>query len=151
MQKAATLRTGLVAAVALVGLFAAVYAARADASRAVAPARLVSTAHINGLGKTILVDRRGLTLYSLSAERHGRFICANSACLGFWTPLTVQKGAKPSGVAGLGTIRRPDGRTQVTYRGAPLYTFYLDRKRGDLGGDGFKDVGVWHPVTVVAR
>jgi Secreted repeat of unknown function len=35
----------------------------------------------------------------------------------------------------------------VTYRGGPLYTFYLDRKRGDVGGEGFQDVGVWHAVT----
>jgi predicted lipoprotein with Yx(FWY)xxD motif len=47
-------------------------------------------------------------------------------------------------------VRRPDGKLQVTYRGAPLYTFYLDRKRGDIGGNGFKDVGVWHPVSVAA-
>jgi hypothetical protein len=66
------------------------------------------------------------------------------ACLSFWTPLVVTLGTKPTGVVGLKTVRRPDGRTQVAYRGAPLYIFYLDRTRGDVGGGGFEDVGVWH-------
>jgi|1186.fasta_scaffold248193_1 predicted lipoprotein with Yx(FWY)xxD motif len=109
--------------------------------------RVVSTTHNAKLGKTILVTTRGLTLYSLSVERHGRFVCTK-ACLGFWTPLRVHKGTKPAGAPGLGTVKRPDHTTQVTYRGAPLYTFYLDRKRGDIGGNGFRDVGVWRPVAV---
>jgi predicted lipoprotein with Yx(FWY)xxD motif len=54
-----------------------------------------------------------------------------------------------TGVNGLATIRRPDGHVQVTYRGGPVYTFYLDRKRGDIGGEGFKDVGVLHAATIV--
>jgi predicted lipoprotein with Yx(FWY)xxD motif len=152
MQKTATMRgVALLAAALLAGLIAALYAAGAHGSATAGPAHLVSTARNSSLGKTILVNSRGLSLYSLSAERHGRFICTTSACLSFWTPLTVPKGTKPGGVAGLGTVRRPDGRIQVAYRGAPLYTFYLDRKRGDVGGDGFKDVGVWHPVTASTR
>jgi predicted lipoprotein with Yx(FWY)xxD motif len=62
--------------------------------------------------------------------------------------LTVRKGTKPTGIAGLATVRRPDGKLQIAYRGALLYTFYLDRKRGDIRGNNFKDVGVWHPVSV---
>jgi hypothetical protein len=37
---------------------------------------------------------------------------------------------------------------QVAYRGAPLYTFAQDTKRGDVKGNGFKDVGVWRVVAV---
>jgi predicted lipoprotein with Yx(FWY)xxD motif len=110
--------------------------------------RVVATAHNAKLGKTILVTKKGLTLYSLSAERHGRFICKTSACLAFWKPLHLAKGMRPGGVGGLGTVRRPDHTIQVTYRGAPLYTFYLDHKRGDVLGNGFRDVGVWRPVAV---
>jgi predicted lipoprotein with Yx(FWY)xxD motif len=96
------------------------------------------------------VNRRGLTLNSLSVERRGRFICTDASCLSFWTPLVVAKGTTPTGITGLGTIKRPDGRVQVTYRGGPLYTFYLDPKRGDMGGEGFKDVGVWHAAAKCA-
>jgi Secreted repeat of unknown function len=47
-------------------------------------------------------------------------------------------------------VKRPDGRRQVAYRGAPLYTFSLDKRVGDVKGNGFMDVGVWRPATVSA-
>lgn len=134
MKKAVTLGVSLLALVAVT-------------VAAAATVKVVSTAHNAKLHKTILVTRAGLTLYSLSVERHGKFICTGG-CLSFWKPLTVKKGQKPAGIGGLGTVRRPDKRIQVSYRGAPLYTFYLDRKRGDIMGNGFRDVGVWHPVAV---
>lgn len=149
MQKAVTLRGGLLLAAALVaGLVAAFYATRSSGADTSGTARVVMTAKNKALGKTILVNRRGMTLYSLSVERRGRFICKNSACLSLWTPLVVRKGTKPTGVSNLGTVTRPDGRTQVTYRGGPLYTFSRDRKPGDIKGNGFKDVGAWRVVTV---
>ena len=101
----------------------------------------------HALGKTVLVNRSGLTLYSLSAETNGRFICTSS-CLSLWHPLTVKNGQKPTGSRSLATIHRPDGRIQVTYKGKPLYTFVQDRKRGQASGEGFKDVGVWHAAVV---
>lgn len=50
-------------------------------------------------------------------------------------------------LSGLGIVKRPDGRRQVTYRGGPLYFFVGDKKRGDVKGEGFKDVGVWHAAS----
>jgi predicted lipoprotein with Yx(FWY)xxD motif len=38
-------------------------------------------------------------------------------------------------------------RRQVAFRGAPLYRFAEDTKPGQVKGNGFKDVGVWRPVT----
>jgi len=99
-------------------------------------------------GKTILVNRRGMTLYHLSVERKGHFICKDSTCLSLWKPLVVRRGVKPSGVKSLGTVKRPDGRLQVAYKGGPLYTFVQDRKPGDTKGNGFRDVGVWRIVTI---
>jgi predicted lipoprotein with Yx(FWY)xxD motif len=99
------------------------------------------------LGASILATRNGMTLYSLSAETHGRFICTDKTCLSVWKPLVVARGTKPTGVPKLATIRRPDGRTQVTYRGLPLYSFAEDRKQGDVKGNGFKDVGTWRVAT----
>jgi predicted lipoprotein with Yx(FWY)xxD motif len=95
-------------------------------SGAAAGGKLVSTAHSARLHATILVNASGHTLYNLSVERKGRFICTNSACLGVWHPLLVAKGVKPTGSVALGTVKRPDGRTQVTYKGAPLSTFAED-------------------------
>jgi predicted lipoprotein with Yx(FWY)xxD motif len=106
--------------------------------------RVVKQAQNKQLGHKILTNRKGRTLYSLSAEKKGRFICDVSACLTLWKPLTVPAGVKPVGPVQLGTIVRPDGRTQVTYRGLPLYRFTGDTKPGDVTGEGFRDVGVWH-------
>ena len=111
---------------------------------------LVSTARNAGLKETVLVNHEGRTLYHLSVERSGRFICTNTTCLSFWHPLVVPKGTKPVGSVPLGTVKRPDGRFQVTYKGEPLYSFVEDTKSGDAKGEGFKDVGVWHAATVGA-
>jgi predicted lipoprotein with Yx(FWY)xxD motif len=105
---------------------------------------VVKQAQNKKLGHKILTNKQGHTLYSLSAEKNGRFICDVSACLTLWKPLTVPAGVKPLGPVHLGTIVRPDGRTQVTYRGLPLYRFTGDTKPGDVTGEGFRDVGVWH-------
>jgi predicted lipoprotein with Yx(FWY)xxD motif len=114
-----------------------------------APPGGVGTARNAALGATVLVDGKGMTLYSLSAERHGRFICTSGACLSLWHPLTSRSAAPPrGGVASLATIRRADGTRQVIYRGMPLYTFAQDTRPGDAKGNGFKDVGVWKAVTV---
>jgi predicted lipoprotein with Yx(FWY)xxD motif len=146
MNRTTTLSRGVLLATALVaGLLAAFYAVNASGAGS---ARVVMTAKNKALGKTILVNRQGLSLYSLSVERHGKFICTNSACLSLWKPLVIPKGEKPTGVARLGTVKRPDGRIQVTYRGGPLYRFVQDRKRGDVKGNGFKDVGTWRVVTI---
>jgi predicted lipoprotein with Yx(FWY)xxD motif len=111
---------------------------------------VVKTAKNAKLGRTILVTPRGMTLYHLSVERKGKFICVNRACLAVWHPLVVARGVKPAGAPALSTVRRPDGKLQVAFRGGPLYTFGLDRRRGDVNGEGFKDVGVWHAATLSA-
>ena len=135
-------RTRLLVVAAVVAGVAAAVVAVAGASGTARAAHVVRLAKNARLGTSVLVNRKGLTLYSLSAETHGRFICTG-ACLSLWTPLVVARGARPVGASALATIRRPDGRTQVTYRGLPLYTFDEDRKPGDAKGNGFKDVGTW--------
>jgi predicted lipoprotein with Yx(FWY)xxD motif len=97
---------------------------------------------------TILVNAQGMTLYHLSAEQNGKFICTSTACTGIWHPLTVSAGSAPSGEAGsLSTVKRPDGTTQVTYKGEPLYTFTSDQQPGETKGQGIKDVGTWTVIT----
>ena len=117
----------------------------------------VRSTHSSQLGASVLVNDKGMTLYTLSAERGGHFICTKSStipggsasCLSLWIPLTVAKGSMPTGAAQLGTITRPDnGTTQVTWHGSPLYTFSGDKAAGDASGNGFKDVGVWRAATL---
>jgi predicted lipoprotein with Yx(FWY)xxD motif len=125
---------------ALAGL--ALPAAATAATKHVAKERMSDS-----LGKTVLTNNAGHTLYSLSAETHGHFICTTKSCLALWRPLVVPAGTKPLGPVKLGTVKRSDGRTQVTYKGRPLYSFDQDRKPGEANGEGFKDVGTWHAAT----
>jgi len=111
----------------------------------------IKTAFVSSLHATALVDAGGMTLYHLTGEGNGKFICTSSACLGVWHPVTVASGVKPSGsVASLSTVKRPDGTTQVTFEGAPLYTFTQDTKPGQASGQGFKDVGTWMVATTTS-
>lgn len=108
--------------------------------------RVVAEALNPTLGKTVLTTIKGRTLYSLSVEKNGKFICTGP-CLSVWHPLIVPAGVRPTGPVKLGTIERPEGGTQVTYRGRPLYRFGADTKAGDANGEGIKDVGTWHAAT----
>jgi predicted lipoprotein with Yx(FWY)xxD motif len=129
----------ILAILAAVGLFASLAVGATTK-------RVVKEANSQAIGGTVLTANNGLTLYSLSAETHGTFICTGS-CLKTWFPLVVARGVKPTGPVALGTIKRPDGKRQVTFNGKPLYTFDGDSKKGDANGEGIKDVGTWHAAT----
>ena len=117
-----------------------------EASSSSSNAAVVKTSS-NSLG-TILVDSQGMTLYHLSGEVNGKFICTSSACVGVWHPLIAPSSGTPSGEgASLGTVKRPEGKMQVTYKGTPLYTFAQDKQAGEANGQGIKDVGTWSAVT----
>ncbi|HEY4894995.1 MAG TPA: hypothetical protein VII01_02810 [Solirubrobacteraceae bacterium] len=89
-----------------------------------------------------------MTLYHLSGEVSGKFICTSTACLGVWHPLIAPSSGAPSGEVGsLGTVKRPEGTMQVTYKGTPLYTFTGDHQAGETKGQGIKDVGTWSAVA----
>jgi predicted lipoprotein with Yx(FWY)xxD motif len=110
----------------------------------------VKTASNATLGTTVLVDARGMTLYRLSGEQNGKFICTSSPCTQVWHPLSASAETPTGGVGSLATVKRPDGTQQVTYKGMPLYTFAQDQAAGDAKGQGLKDVGTWMAVTVAA-
>jgi predicted lipoprotein with Yx(FWY)xxD motif len=92
-----------------------------------------------------------MTLYHLSGEQNGKFICTSSACVQVWHPLSASAGTPSGSVGSLGTVKRPDGTEQVTYKGTPLYTFAQDRKAGDASGQWIKDVGTWTAATVTTK
>ncbi|HWW66588.1 MAG TPA: hypothetical protein VNY83_01260 [Solirubrobacterales bacterium] len=111
---------------------------------------VVKEAQNETLGRAVLINKKGHTLYSLSVEKNGKFICTGK-CLSLWHPLVVPAGTKPTGPVKLGTVKRPDGRFQVTYRGRPLYSFGGDTKAGDANGEGIMDVGTWHAASPPAK
>jgi predicted lipoprotein with Yx(FWY)xxD motif len=116
----------------------------------------LSTATNATLGKTIVVNPAGRTLYSLSTETTHHLLCKSKGCLNVWPPLTVlsrsTKVSAASGVQGkLGLIKRSNGTWQVTLAGKPLYRFRSDTGRGQVGGEGLElDGGVWHAVVASA-
>jgi predicted lipoprotein with Yx(FWY)xxD motif len=93
-----------------------------------------------------LVDANGQALYVNDQERSGMVLC-NGACASIWVPVTAGDAPKAGSVTGmLGVVKRPDGSSQETLDGKPLYTFYLD-KPGKVSGDGFKDAFGGHRFT----
>jgi predicted lipoprotein with Yx(FWY)xxD motif len=132
----------LTAVAAVIGLGSA----GAAAASGQATMRVVKEAQNETLGRTVLTNKKGHTLYSLSIEKNGRFTCTGE-CLSVWHPLVVPAKTKPTGPVKLGIVKRPDGRLQVTYRGRPLYRFDGDAKAGDVNGEGIMDVGTWHAAS----
>jgi predicted lipoprotein with Yx(FWY)xxD motif len=109
---------------------------------------VVSTAS-SKLGR-ILVNSRGHTLYLFAKDRNGKSACSRK-CAAFWPPLIAS--GKPRATAGakaslLGTVRRADGRMQVTYKRHPLYTFAKDTRKGQTNGEELYVFGAeWYAVS----
>ena len=76
-----------------------------------AGAVVVKTASNAPLGATVLIDAQGMTLYSLSAEQGGKFICTSTACTQVWHPL-IASGGTPSGSVG-SPDRQASGRRRA--------------------------------------
>ena len=144
------------ASLLVVAVVSAVFAGAALAGGAggqkTATVKLVKTADY---GK-VLATSSGLTLYHYTDETRGKVDC-KGACAKLWPPLLVKAGAKPTVGPGLaamkiGTIKRPDGGTQVTYNGLGLYRYAPDTKAGDVKGQGlFKAWYVIAPTGKIVR
>jgi predicted lipoprotein with Yx(FWY)xxD motif len=105
------------------------------------------------LGK-ILVDGAGRTLYLFQADKGMASTC-NGACAGAWPPLTTAgKPIAGSGVSAskLGTTKRSDGTTEVTYNGHPLYTYFGDSAPGQTTGQGSTAFGAeWNVLSAAGN
>ncbi|MGO9877386.1 MAG: hypothetical protein ACLPVY_26710 [Acidimicrobiia bacterium] len=87
----------------------------------------------------VLVDDKGMTLYTSSGDETPGTSSCTGACAKVWPPLTVT--GTPTYAAGLtaskfSTITRTDGTRQLAYNGKPLYTFASDAAAGDTTGQG---------------
>jgi predicted lipoprotein with Yx(FWY)xxD motif len=107
---------------------------------------VLKTASINGT--MVLTNGKGFTLYWFAPDTPARSVC-NGACAQYWPPVTGRPAAGPGVTGRLGTITRPDGTTQATYDGHPLYTYIADTAPGQAHGDNLNlNGGIWHEVTV---
>jgi predicted lipoprotein with Yx(FWY)xxD motif len=114
-------------------------------SRAGTSVKLASTQ----LGK-VLVDAQGRTLYLFEADTGAMSNCAG-ACATAWPPVATT--GKPTAGAGvdaakLGTTKRTDGSTEITYNGHPLYTYAGDTAPGQTSGQAIDGFGAeWYVVS----
>jgi len=118
--------------------FSLVIAAGLAAAAVVLPSALagmgplpLTTVHSAKLG-TVVTTHEHLALYTWNREKDHKIHCTG-ACAKIWPPITVEKGttvaAHVQGLMGtFGTIKRPDGTTQLTWDGRPVYTFHLDTR-----------------------
>jgi predicted lipoprotein with Yx(FWY)xxD motif len=138
----------LVATAATLALLAFLLALPTAGHTAPAAGPVVSIASTS-LGQTV-VTASGHTLYLFQKDKNGKSSCTGM-CATFWPPLIAS--AKPRPGAGvkaslLGTMKRADGRLQVTYNHHPLYTFAKDTKRGQTTGEGVSAFGAkWFAVS----
>jgi predicted lipoprotein with Yx(FWY)xxD motif len=86
----------------------------------------------------VLVNSKGFALYSPVQEKGGTIRCTGS-CATIWLPLTVKGSPTAGSGLKLGTVMRPDGTTQVTFEGKPLYRFAEDSTPKAVGGNGVSD------------
>jgi predicted lipoprotein with Yx(FWY)xxD motif len=96
-----------------------------------------------------LVDRHGFALYRFTHDTGVASTCYG-ACADAWPPYLVPgKLARGSADGGLvGTIRRTDGRLQVTYAGHPLYRYIGDRRPRQVLCQGVTEFGGgWYVVA----
>ena len=83
----------------------------------------------------ILFDGRGRALYAFTRDRRGGPSRCYGACAQAWPVyfasgrLVAGKGVKRSLI---GTVRRRDGRRQITYNGRPLYYYVGDTRAGQV-------------------
>jgi predicted lipoprotein with Yx(FWY)xxD motif len=138
-------RLNLLAVVVLAALaLAGCSGAQASGSAPASPGGQAGTVDVatSGLGQ-ILVDSQDRTLYLFQLDTGTQSECTG-ACAASWPPLratgklTVGSGAD---AALLGTIKRSDGSSQVTYDGHPLYLYQGDQQPGDTNGEGLTAFG----------
>jgi len=98
---------------------------------------------------TMLFDRSGQAIYLFAKERTSKPECYG-ACATAWPPVLTEgtpqaRGDTRSGL--LGTTKRRDGSSQVTYNGHPLYFYAHEDKFQVLCHNVNENGGLWLVVT----
>lgn len=113
------------------------------------PGELISAKH-SKLGTILAAGSRNMTVYLFEGDKGGHSACSG-ACAKAWPPVTTSGEPQAAGkavAADLGTLSRPDGTKQVTYKGHPLYFFVKDGDDGDAYGQGVKSFGAdWYVLA----
>lgn len=90
----------------------------------------------------ILVGKNGRTVYMFTRDTDGQSACYDR-CAQVWPPVLTDIPVITGNGADtklIGTVKRTDGTTQVTYNGMPLYYYFADAAPGDLKGQNVNSV-----------
>ncbi len=130
---------------AVIGVAVVVVGATASSAFAAGPTVDVATSSNFG---PVLTNAQGFALYTFPSDHDGMSTCTG-ACVPVWPAVTVPAGTTPTagtGVSGtVAAVLQSTGAYQVTYNGAPLYTFVGDTSPAEVSGNnvgGFKVVQV---------
>jgi predicted lipoprotein with Yx(FWY)xxD motif len=110
---------------------------------------VVSVGRVYNVGP-LLVNSKGITLYEYRKDKGTQSECnEDNGCSESISPLLTNGAPRAEGGAmasKLGTTKRKDGTTQVTYAGHPLYT-WREEKPGQARGRGVKAFDArWYPL-----
>jgi predicted lipoprotein with Yx(FWY)xxD motif len=135
---------------------APVAAPAAPAAPAVPAGPALTASPTDALG-TVVVDGTGFTLYRFDKDKPkpSKSNC-NGSCATQWPPVIVASAAEAKEVkldgvdaAAVNTVKRADGKLQLTIGGWPVYRYSGDKAAGDTTGQG---VGkVWFAVTPAGK
>lgn len=105
------------------------------------PFYTVAEAVSSAAGGKYLVDANGKTLYYFTKDSADTSVC-NGGCAKLWPPFDASNISVPSGLnaSNFTVITRSDGSQQIAYKGHPLYYFIRDQNRGQLTGQGFRNI-----------
>jgi predicted lipoprotein with Yx(FWY)xxD motif len=113
-------------------------------------AATVITAKASKLGTILAAGPKRLTVYLFEGDKGSSSSCSGE-CAAVWPAVTTSGTPHASGaalIAKLGTIKRSDGTTQVTYNGHPLYYYAKDGDAGDAYGQGIVGFGAgWYVLA----
>ena len=134
-------RRSTAAAGTLVGALACVAIVLGSSGAALAAGTATVDVGSSSTFGNVLTDAQGLALYTFPQDKGSMSACdTNAECASVWPALTVPAGTTPTAGSGVtGTVRaavQTNGVDQVTYNGAPLYTFVGDSAPGQVSGNG---------------
>lgn len=109
-----------------------------------APAAAMKAVTIGKHGADTILTSNGFALYYFDPDTPTTSACTG-ACAQTWPPAAGPVTPGPGlPVAQFATIARPDGSTQATFGGHPLYRYSGDSAPGQVNGDGI--AGTWHLI-----
>lgn len=125
-------------------------AAKQGSNATVARGGGVSIQTATGTAGSYLTGQSGRALYLWLGDRHDVPSCSG-ACASAWPPVIARGKPAAAGAAQateLGTVRRSNGSSQLTYKGHPLYYFSGDLGAGTTNGQGSDGFGAkWWLVS----